>query len=64
MLVLPLKLLVPVKVNTLLPEVSLANTVLPTTPPPMTPLRVCAALELNSNSGLFAAVVSSVIVPA
>ena len=62
--VLPTKVLVPVKVNTLLLEVSLAKTVLPTTPPPMTPLKVCAALELYSNSGLFAPVVPSVMVPA
>ncbi len=64
MSVLPAKVFTPDSVNTLVLEVSLTNTVLLATPPPMAPLRFCVALELNLNSGLLAAVVPKVIVPA
>ena len=64
MVVLPTKVFVPVNVNTLLLEVSLTNTVFVASPPPITPLKVCAALELYLNCGLFAATLPSVIVPA
>ncbi len=64
MRVFPTKVLTPVSVNTLVLELSFVKTLLPATPPPITPLRVCDVLELNSSSGLSRAVLPKLMAPA